>query len=290
MDTGRSTRCDAGADNLVAGVARFPGWIARLRGGEVSGSRRGRGGASGDSAWRPRNPATGYPSSTPSAANRSEVDETLQSRRGDGHMPTFFRQRLPKRRTVFKVLSISFVVVVVAFLLLALWVYRQSVGKFEIRRLSLPTASTPTTRRCTPATPLAPDDLIEKLDRLGYRPASSLTQAGDYVHSKSQIDMYAAVQSSQRPVSLPSPSESPSTARTSRRVLSLPGPVRLTTERWSPNCWPRSPAINWRTGGRSRSIRCRRCCRTRSSSPRTCVSGITPASIRSDCLAPCSAT
>src|SRR5438067_2235382 len=101
-----------------------------------------------------------------------------------------FNARLPRRRTVFQVISISVVVVLVLIAILALYVYKQSVGKFEIRRLSLPT------RIFTDFTPLArgvvlgPDDLTEKLNRLGYRQVSALAQAGDYVPGSSQIDIY----------------------------------------------------------------------------------------------------
>lgn len=101
-----------------------------------------------------------------------------------------FSARLPRRGTVFRVISISVVVVLVVIASLTLYVYKQSVGKFEIRRLSLPT------RIFTDFTPLrggvilGPDDLVEKLVRLGYRPVASLSQAGDYVPGSAQIDVY----------------------------------------------------------------------------------------------------
>jgi penicillin-binding protein 1B len=115
------------------------------------------------------------------------VDETLQLRRIS--LATF-RARLPRRRTVFQVISISVVVVLALIAILALYVYKQSVGKFEIRRLSLPT------RIFTDFTPLrsgvvlGPDDLAEKLNRLGYRQVSALAQTGDYVPGSSQTDIY----------------------------------------------------------------------------------------------------
>ncbi|HSY52388.1 MAG TPA: PBP1A family penicillin-binding protein [Thermoanaerobaculia bacterium] len=101
-----------------------------------------------------------------------------------------FNARLPSRRTVFQVLSISTVVVLVAIAILTLYVYKQSVGKFEIRRLSLPT------RIYTDYTPLrggvilGPDDLVEKLSRLGYRQVTALSQSGDYVPGRGQFDIY----------------------------------------------------------------------------------------------------
>ena len=101
-----------------------------------------------------------------------------------------FKARLPKRRTVFQVLSLSVVIVLVAIAALSLWVYRQSVGKFEIRRLSLPTRIYADYTPLKANSVLAPDDLLEKLDRLGYRQAPALSQAGDYVNGKGQIDIY----------------------------------------------------------------------------------------------------
>jgi len=101
-----------------------------------------------------------------------------------------FTARLPRRHPVFRVLGIAIMVVLVAIAALALYVYKQSVGKFELRRLSLPT------RIFTDFTPLhagvvlGADDVIEKLNRLGYRQVTSLSQAGDYVPGTSQIDVY----------------------------------------------------------------------------------------------------
>src|SRR5664279_5190765 len=104
-------------------------------------------------------------------------------------MPTF-AAHLPRRRTVFQAISITVAVILVLILGLTLYAYRQSVGKFEIRRLSLPT------RIFTDFTPLrggvvlGPDDLVEKLGRLGYRQVASLSQAGDFVPGRAQIDVY----------------------------------------------------------------------------------------------------
>lgn len=98
--------------------------------------------------------------------------------------------RLPSRRVVFQAISIAVGVVILAITILTLYVYKQSVGKFEIRRLSLPT------RIFTDFTPLrggvvlGPDDLVEKLNRLGYRQVPVVSQAGDYVPGPAQIDIF----------------------------------------------------------------------------------------------------
>jgi penicillin-binding protein 1B len=91
-----------------------------------------------------------------------------------------FTPRLPRRGTVFKVLSISVVIVLVLIAALALYVYKQSVGKFEIRRLSLPTRIYTDYVPLKPGTIISPEDLIERLERLGYRQQPALAQVGDY--------------------------------------------------------------------------------------------------------------
>jgi penicillin-binding protein 1B len=101
-----------------------------------------------------------------------------------------FTPRLPRRGTVFQVISITVVAILVAIALLVLYVYRQSVGKFEIRRLSLPTRVYADLTPLRAGLILSRDDLLEKLDRLGYRSAPAVTQPGDYTLAPQQIDIY----------------------------------------------------------------------------------------------------
>lgn len=103
---------------------------------------------------------------------------------------TDFSPRLPQRRTVLQAIAITIAAVLVLFVVLALWVYKQSVGKFELRRLSLPT------RIFTDYTPLNPsasiqrDDVVEKLTRLGYHEVPAVQAAGDFAPGKGSIDIY----------------------------------------------------------------------------------------------------
>ncbi|HEY8849632.1 MAG TPA: hypothetical protein VIO12_10090, partial [Thermoanaerobaculia bacterium] len=101
-----------------------------------------------------------------------------------------FTPRLPRRRTVFQVISLTVVAILVAIALLALYVYKQSIGKFEIRRLSLPTRVYADLTPLRAGLILSRDDLLEKLDRLGYRSAPALAQPGDYTLSPRQINIY----------------------------------------------------------------------------------------------------
>src|ERR1051325_3851174 len=102
-------------------------------------------------------------------------------------MATNFKSRLPKRRTVFRVLSIAVLVFFVAVAALGLYVYKQSVGKFELRRLSLPTRIFADYTPLRAGVSMSPDDLMEKLDRLGYRNVEQLGQEGDYVPGKGAV-------------------------------------------------------------------------------------------------------
>jgi penicillin-binding protein 1B len=96
-----------------------------------------------------------------------------------------------KRRTVFRAISIAVVAFFVAFAALGLWVYKQSVGKFELRRLSLPTRIFADYTPLRAGTQLAPDDLLAKLDRLGYREQKQgVSQAGDFARGGNQIDVF----------------------------------------------------------------------------------------------------
>jgi len=97
---------------------------------------------------------------------------------------------MPSRGVVFRVFSIAVVVVLVAIALLSLYVYKQSVGKFEIRRLSLPSRIYADYTPLQPGVILAPDDLLEKLDRLGYRPVNSVSQSGDYASKRGDIYVF----------------------------------------------------------------------------------------------------
>ena len=100
------------------------------------------------------------------------------------------RRRRPTRRTVFRVLSWTAGGFLVLLLLLGIWIYRESVGRFQVRRLRLPT------RIYADATPLQAgqalqlDDLLEKLDRLGYRQSERLTQPGEFTRQGSTLDIY----------------------------------------------------------------------------------------------------
>src|SRR5436305_10643924 len=98
--------------------------------------------------------------------------------------------RLPRRRQVFKIIGLAVLALFILFIATGLWVYRQSVKTFEVRRLSLPTRIYADYTPLKPGMPLAPDDLGEKLQRLGYRQADSLAQSGDFVPGRGAIDIY----------------------------------------------------------------------------------------------------
>jgi penicillin-binding protein 1B len=101
-----------------------------------------------------------------------------------------FTPRLPRRRTIFRIINYAVAVFLVLFIALALWVYRLSVKTFEVRRLSLPTRIYADYTPLKPGALLSADDLGEKLERLGYRQSDSLAQSGDFVPGRGEIDIY----------------------------------------------------------------------------------------------------
>ena len=101
-----------------------------------------------------------------------------------------FTPRLPKRRTVFRVFSIAFLVLLVVFAAMAIYVYRTSVGQFQLRKLSLPTRVYADYVPLQPGVAVSNDDLLEKLDRLGYREADPPRQPGEFSAGDDGIQLY----------------------------------------------------------------------------------------------------
>jgi len=90
----------------------------------------------------------------------------------------------------FRVLSITLGIFLGLFIILLIWVYRESTGKFEVRRVRLPTRIYADYTPLTPGTPMQSDDLLEKLDRLGYRQVDRLKQEGEFSAGRGGIDIY----------------------------------------------------------------------------------------------------
>ena len=97
----------------------------------------------------------------------------------------------PSRRVVFQTISIVVVAILVLIALLSLYVYKESVGKFEIRRLSLPTRVYADYTLLHTGVVISPDDLLEKLDRLGYRQVASVNQSGEYSAKRGEVYLTA---------------------------------------------------------------------------------------------------
>jgi len=104
-------------------------------------------------------------------------------------MPNF-SPRLPARRTILKVVSISVIVICLLVLALAGFVYTQAVGRFEVRRVSLPTRVYTDMQPLFPGVGMTQDHLREKLERLGYRESNDLTRPGDFRAEKNGITLH----------------------------------------------------------------------------------------------------
>jgi len=99
-------------------------------------------------------------------------------------MPSFTRGQ------IFRALSIATIVFVVLFAAIAAYVYKKSVGRFEVRRLSLPTRIYADYTPLRPDVPLSQDDLLETLDRLGYREVKKLAAQGEWMRGDGGIDLF----------------------------------------------------------------------------------------------------
>jgi penicillin-binding protein 1B len=101
-----------------------------------------------------------------------------------------FRERLPRRRTVFRVLSIAFLIFIVVVAALAIYVYRTSVGHFQLRKLSLPTRIYADYVPLQAGLTMGSEELDEKLERLGYRKSEKPAQPGEYNNGGKTLDVY----------------------------------------------------------------------------------------------------
>jgi len=106
-------------------------------------------------------------------------------------VPRARRRWPPKRRTVFRVISWTVGIGALLLLILGIWIYRESVGRFQVRKLRLPTRIYADYTPLVAGNALQADDLLEKLDRLGYREAENLQNPGDYLRNKEGgVDIY----------------------------------------------------------------------------------------------------
>ena len=104
--------------------------------------------------------------------------------------PARRRFRRPTRRTVFRAISWSVGAIALLLLILGIWIYRESVGRFQVRRLRLPTRIYADMMPLQAGNALPMDDLLEKLDRLGYREDEQLDEPGEFKRDGGTIDMH----------------------------------------------------------------------------------------------------
>jgi penicillin-binding protein 1B len=117
-------------------------------------------------------------------------DEPVVEPADAGQASRKWRWRKPSRGTVFRTLSWTFGIGLIALIALGAYIYHSAVGRFQVRKLRLPTRIYADYTPLTPGLALQRDDLLEKLDRLGYREHERLDQAGDYLSSKEGVDIY----------------------------------------------------------------------------------------------------
>jgi penicillin-binding protein 1B len=118
------------------------------------------------------------------------TEPPVSSPPSDPPPPPTRKRRRPSRRTVFRAISWTVGTLTVLFLILGIWIYRESVGRFQVRRLRLPTRIYADYMPLAAGNALQVDDLLEKLDRLGYREAKALAQPGEFKRDGGTIDIY----------------------------------------------------------------------------------------------------
>lgn len=100
------------------------------------------------------------------------------------------RFTLPPRRQLLRWIGWSAAAFAVLFTVLGVWVYRSAVGRFQVRRLRLPTRIYADYQPLRAGVPMQKDDLLEKLDRLGYREVEGLEKPGDFLAEDSGVEIY----------------------------------------------------------------------------------------------------
>jgi penicillin-binding protein 1B len=104
--------------------------------------------------------------------------------------PKRVRFRRPKRGTIFRTISWVVGIGFILLIVVGVWVYRSAIGRFEVRRLRLPTRIYADYMPLNAGVPLQTDDLLEKLDRLGYRQVERVTQSGEYAPTADGVDLF----------------------------------------------------------------------------------------------------
>src|SRR5687768_15176309 len=100
------------------------------------------------------------------------------------------RLHLPPRRTIFRIISWTVGALLAIIVVLGIWIYRESVGRFQVRRLRLPTRIYADFVPLQPGAALRVDDLLEKLDRLGYRDTERVSKPGEFHRDGATIDIH----------------------------------------------------------------------------------------------------
>ncbi len=100
------------------------------------------------------------------------------------------KPRTSRRGKIFRALAITIIIIAVLVVAGGVWTYYQAVGRFEVRRVSLPTRIFADSVPLNPGVELPQDRFTSKLERLGYREVEAPSSPGEYSHSGSVYDVY----------------------------------------------------------------------------------------------------
>ncbi|MBW3671858.1 MAG: PBP1A family penicillin-binding protein, partial [Acidobacteria bacterium] len=98
--------------------------------------------------------------------------------------------RLPSRRTVFRTISWSVIIIGILVVVAAVFVYFDAVKRFEVRRVSLPTRVYSDQQPLRPAVAIGSAELESKLGRLGYRSVEQIEASGEFNRDGGEFDIY----------------------------------------------------------------------------------------------------
>lgn len=98
--------------------------------------------------------------------------------------------RLSRRGKIVRGISITVIALGLISVMVAGYVYYQAIKTFEVRRVSLPTRVFTDAVRLVPGAELTSAQILDKLQRLGYRETEDPQQAGDYAATNEGLSIF----------------------------------------------------------------------------------------------------
>jgi penicillin-binding protein 1B len=98
--------------------------------------------------------------------------------------------RLSRRGKIFRTIALSVIVLAVATVLVAGYVYYEAIQTFEVRRVSLPTRVYTDAYPLTAGREVSSEAVLERLERLGYRQVDSISTSGEFARAEGNLSIF----------------------------------------------------------------------------------------------------